>query len=397
MPKYLNLKRLYSWHDIDGSTHILVAKSINDAKQILLQRGELFFKLKAKGYITQYSFKKPVLIIITKQLATMLKAGLPIIESLTILAQQHPLIQWQWLLMELTQKITTGEQLSQSMSHYPEVFSKIYQEIIATGELTGQLEQSFETLYQQLERTQQLHKKIYKAVQYPIFLLSVAIVVTLIMLLVVLPKFAEVYQSFDAQLPKFTQLIITLSNNIKEYYMLYGSIVVMLFLVYQFYLKKHYPKQLTTYYLSIPIIGNMIRSACLAQIFQTLSTTQKSGIPLITGLITAQKTVQNLLFMLSLSEIINTIKQGQSFSLAISKNKLYPTICKQLIQVGEESGTLDLMLTRLADFYQQNSIELADNLSQKIEPLMMCIMAIIIGSLVIGMYLPVFQLGSIIH
>lgn len=397
MKQWLSLKQIYLWLDINGKKNIIVAKSLADAKQQLLQRQEDFFKLPRKGYITRYSFTKSELIIITKQLTTMLTAGLPIIESLALLADQHPVRHWQWLLTELKLQITAGEQLSQSLRQYPEIFPTIYQEIIATGELTGQLEHSFATLAFQLENSQQLHKKVRKAMRYPFFLLSISIIVCLVMLMVVLPKFAEVYQSFDAQLPFFTQMIIILSNQLKQYFLQLLGLLTIIVLIYQYYIKKHYQLITASCLLKLPIFGKLMTSSCLTQIFQTLFITQKSAIPLLTGLETAQKTTQNLLFKHSLLQIINMIKQGQSFSEAISHYSLYPSLCIQMIRVGEESGTLELMLQRLADLYQQQSIELADNLSQTIEPIMMSMMAIIIGSLVIAMYLPVFQLGSVIH
>ncbi|WP_392560633.1 protein transport protein HofC [Orbus mooreae] len=397
MKHYFSIKKLYLWQGLNGVKQSLIAQSLSDAKQILLQREEYFFKLTFKSYITRYSFKKQELIIITKQLATMLKVGLPIIECLALLAEQHPIHQWQWLLTEIKLQIMKGDQLSESLSHYPYVFPAIYKEIVATGELTGQLEDSFETLAYQLENNQKLHKKVRQAMRYPLFLLSISLIVTLIMLLLVLPKFAEVYESFNAQLPLFTQMVIALSNTIKEYYLALCGLFMIIVLFYKKYIQKYHQESVAKYLLKSPIIGKIITYSCLTQIFQTLFITQKSAIPLLTGLATAQKTTQNILFQHSLLKITNSIEQGQSFSQAISKYSLYPNLCVQLIRVGEESGTLELMLQRLAEFYQQNSIELADNLSQKIEPLMMLLMAIIIGSLVIAMYLPVFQLSSVIR
>jgi len=363
----------------------------------LLEQEELFFKLTAKRYITHQCFKIEELIIITKQLATMLKAGLPIINSLDLLANQNALIQWQWLLNSIKQQIMVGESISQALNHHSKIFPAIYTQIIATGELTGQLEHGFETVALQLENSQKLKKRVKKAMRYPLFLLTVSVLVTLIMLLVVLPKFAQVYQSFDAQLPVFTQLIITLSSYLQRYFLEILIIISSIYLLHRYYIKQRYNCLIMKYLFKLPIIGQIIKTSCLALIFQTLFITQKSGIPLLAGLESARKVTENLLFQLSLINIIKIIEQGQSFSQAIARHTLYPNLCSQLIHIGEESGTLDLMLERLGDYYQQQNIELTDNLSQKIEPLMMSIMAIIIGSLVIAMYLPVFQLGSVIH
>lgn len=391
------MKRLYLWQDLNGLQHSLIAESLQEAKLILLQQGEFFFRLKTKGYITSRSFNRHELIIITKQLATMLKAGLPIIESLTLLANEHSLPQWQWVLNDLKANIITGESFSQAIGKHEIVFPPIYKEIVATGELTGQLEECFEKLAHQLENTQILHKRIKKALRYPIFLLSVSIIVTLIMLLIVLPKFADVYKSFDAQLPGLTQGVICLSEMLQHYFLHLIIFTMIIVLVYQFYIKKYHHHSIAKHLLNLPILGNLITTTCITQVFQTLSITQKSGIPLLSGLHAAQKTAYNQIFKISLSEISHTIEQGNSFSQSISKYRIYPDLCFQLILVGEESGTLDLMLEKLAEYYQQKSEELSDNLAQKIEPVMMSIMAIIIGTLVIAMYLPIFQLGNVIH
>lgn len=391
------MKRLYLWQDMQGKRHILVAKSFTEAKRMLIQRQELFFKLKLKGYLTARSFKRQELIIITKQLATMLAAGLPIIETLTLLANNHPLPQWQWLLTDIKQHIMLGKTISQTVSYHADIFPSIYQEVIAIGELTGQLETCFERLAQQLDKTYQLQKRITKALRYPVFLLIVSIIVTLIMLLLVLPQFAQIYQNFDAQLPAFTQFIITMSVFVQHYAIYLVILSLLCGLIYRTFLKKRYYHQIEQLLFKMPLVGAIMLTANLAQIFQTLAITQKSGIPLLAGLITAQKTTYHQLFSQTLLQIRHEIEQGNTLSDAIKQYDIFPDFCFRLIRVGEESGTLDHTLTRLAEHYQQKNIEQTDNLSAKIEPIMMTIMALIIGSLVIAMYLPVFQLGSVIH
>lgn len=391
------MKKIYLWLDMQGNKQIIVAKSLSEARQILILQQEPFFKLKPKGYLTARSFNRQELIIITKQLATMLRAGLPIIETLTLLANDHPITQWKWLLNEIKKQILNGDAISQTLAQYPDVFPPIYQEIIATGELTGQLENSFDRIAIQLEKTQQLHKRFKKALRYPLFLLIVSMIVTLIMLLVVLPKFTEIYQSFDAQLPAFTQLIISLSEYLQHYALHLLCVFSAGIIFYHRYLCKYHRRLLEKQCLALPIFGNIIVSANLSQIFQTLSITQQAGIPLLAGINMAKKTAYYQIFHDALQHITIQIEQGNTFSSAIHLQPIFPNLCIQLIRIGEESGTLDIMLERLAAHYQQNNEELTDQLSQKIEPLMMSIMAILIGSLVIALYLPVFQLGNAIH
>lgn len=393
----ITMKRIYLWQDISGKQHILVAKSFYQARQVLLLQKKLFFKLTAKNYISKRSFSIQQLIVVTKQIATMLKAGLPIIETLTLIANDHPILQWQWLLNEIKQQLILGKTITQALSFYPDIFSPLYQEIIATGEITGQLENSFARLAELLEKNHQLQQKIKKALRYPIFLLLVTIIVCLIMLLVVLPNFIDVYQNFDAQLPPFTQAVITFSNFLQEKYLVLLSIIFISSVIYQKYLKKRYGQIILQLLLKLPVLGQLLISANLTLIFQTLLITQQSGIPLIASIATAQKTTYHQLFQYALAKINIAIKQGKSFSLAINEITIFPKICFQLIRVGEESGTLEIMLQRLANYYESHNDQLTDNLTSKIEPFMISIMALIIGSLVIAMYLPIFQLGSVIH
>ncbi|XKM13125.1 protein transport protein HofC [Orbaceae bacterium ac157xtp] len=391
------MKKLFIWYDIDGNKRLIVAESLHQAKINLLRADTFFYKLKLKAYLTKQSFKRADLIAITEQLATMLKAGLPIVDILSLMAKEHHLLQWRWLLDQLKNDILAGQPLSTAVSYHPTIFPPLYKELVATGELTGQLEHNFENLAMQMQRAQLLQKHIKKALRYPIFLLAVTVVVTLIMLLVVLPKFEEVYSSFDASLPAFTQGLIAVSNLLKTYTLPIFIFMLATFAVFHFYLKKQYKMRLDKYSLKIPVLGKLLATTYLTQLFQTLTITQRSGIPLIAGLQATQNILYNEIFKSSLMSIISAIEQGSSFSQAVSKYAIFPSLCYQLILIGEESGTLDVMLNNLADYYQQQSEDFSDNLAQKIEPLMMSIMAIIIGGLVIAMYLPIFQLGNVIH
>lgn len=392
------MKKLYLWSDLQGEQHALIADSLLQAKQTLFMQDSLFVKIKYKQNISKQSFKVAELIIVTKQLATMLKAGLPIVNCLTLIADEHPLLPWQYVLNDIKRQLMAGYSLSQSFANHPTVFPKLYQEIVATGELTGKLDLSFEKLAEQLEKTQLLQKRIIKALRYPCFLLCASIAIILVMLLFVLPKFLDVYQSFDAELPAFTLLIIAISDSLQHHFVMVLMCLFSFGGFYQFYLKKHHQITIDKYFLSLPIIGKIMLATNLAYLFHTLAITQKSGITLIDGLKSAERVVYNQYLKVNIGDILQSITQGMPFSETLHHYPtLYPKLCGQLILVGEESGTLDLMLDQLYHFYQQQSEELMDHLSQKIEPLMMSVMAIVIGGLVIAMYLPIFQLGSVIH
>lgn len=389
------MKRIYFWYDINFHQNKIIATSKQDVKRQLLLQGQIAIKIRAGNIITKKSFHPSDLLIITKQLATMLKAGLSIVDSLRLLLDDQPKPQWQYLLSDISQQIAKGESLSSVLKQYHSVFPALYCEIIAIGELTGQLDHSFEQLTAHLEKSLQLQKQIRKAMRYPLFLLSVSVVVIIVMMFIVLPKFADIYQSFDAQLPYFTQLVIDIANKVQQNGVLILLVPSLGYFLFQRFFKVRYQLTIDRQKLALPLLGQVIQSQCLMQIFHTLSITQQAGIPLLTGLSASANTTGNSYYRDIINKIINGIEQGNAFSQMLSS--YFPKLCVQLVHAGEESGSLDVMLNNLSLYYQQQNQTLTDNLVKAFEPILMLFLALIIGGLVISMYLPVFQMGDVIH
>lgn len=391
------MRHIYSWYDAEFNEKKIIATSVSDVRRQLLLQNHIAIKIKLVAHITQRSFSLSELLIITKQLATMLKAGLPIVDSLHLLSQQHPKAHWQYLLSDMAHFLIKGEILSRVVTRYQYAFPSLYSQIISTGELTGQLDKSFEQLADQLEKTINLQKRLKKAMRYPLFLLAVSLIVSLVMLLFVLPQFSKVYESFNAPLPYFTQCLIAASAFISQRLPLIAVSCLVIGISYQRYFKLRYRQKIDMGLIKMPVLGNVMQSHLLAQIFQTLAITEQAGIALLTGLSAAANVTHNIYYQRHLANIISLIEQGHSFSEAMSHQSMFPAICLQLIRVGEESGTLELMLAKLATYYQEQNAALTDALSQTIEPLLMLILSAIIGSLIIAIYLPIFQLGDVIH
>lgn len=389
------MKRIYFWYDINFHQNKIIATSKQDVKRQLLLQGQIAIKIRAGNIITKKSFHPSDLLIITKQLATMLKAGLSIVDSLRLLLDDQPKPQWQYLLSDISQQIAKGESLSIVLKQYHSVFPALYCEIIAIGELTGQLDHSFEQLTAHLEKSLQLQKQIRKAMRYPLFLLSVSVVVIIVMMFIVLPKFADIYQSFDAQLPYFTQLVIDIANKVQQNGVLILLVPSLGYFLFQRFFKVHYQLTIDRQKLALPLLGQVIQSQCLMQIFHTLAITQQAGIPLLTGLSASANTTGNSYYRDIINKIIDGIEQGNAFSQMLSS--YFPKLCVQLVHAGEESGSLDVMLNNLSLYYQQQNQTLTDNLVKAFEPILMLFLALIIGGLVISMYLPVFQMGDVIH
>lgn len=389
------MKRIYFWYDINFHQNKIIATSKQDVKRQLLLQGQIAIKIRAGNIITKKSFHPSDLLIITKQLATMLKAGLSIVDSLRLLLDDQPKPQWQYLLSDISQQIAKGESLSSVLKQYHSVFPALYCEIIAIGELTGQLDHSFEQLTAHLEKSLQLQRQIRKAMRYPLFLLSVSVVVIIVMMFIVLPKFADIYQSFDAQLPYFTQLVIDIANKVQQNGVLILLVPSLGYFLFQRFFKVRYQLTIDRQKLALPLLGQVIQSQCLMQIFHTLAITQQAGIPLLTGLSASANTTENSYYRDIINKIINGIEQGNAFSQMLSS--YFPKLCVQLVHAGEESGSLDVMLNNLSLYYQQQNQTLTDNLVKAFEPILMLFLALIIGGLVISMYLPVFQMGDVIH
>ncbi|OMQ22301.1 protein transport protein HofC [Serratia oryzae] len=394
--------RLYLWQAIDSQGAIRQGEFMVDDKnqvyQQLLEQGLQPYQISAGKRITSRLWRGEPMIQFTRQLATLLQAGLPLVNSLQLLAKEHQSAAWRCLLLEISHKVALGQPFSEVISEQQAVFPLIYRQLIAIGELTGNLDRCCLQLAQQQEAQQKLQKKVAKALRYPLFICVVAILVSILMLVMVLPEFAKVYQSFNAPLPWFTQGLLNLSA------LLIGAgpyLLVSLAGLAGGYLRWLHPlpdwqRREQAAQLRIPLIASLIKGNCLSQIFRILTMTQQAGLTLVEGLHAATLSVGNLFYRQALEAIQQQLAQGHPFHRALSQQALFPSLCQQLVRVGEESGTLDILLEKLAHWHEQQTHELADTLAQTLEPMLMMVVGGIVGALVIAMYLPIFQLGNVL-
>ncbi|SFN17507.1 protein transport protein HofC [Izhakiella capsodis] len=341
------------------------------------------------------SWQQAVRITLMQQIATLLRAGLSLSASLTMLSrgQQKP---WQLLLIQLADQISQGISFAQALRQWPQVFPPLYSSMVHIGELTGQLENCCQQLAAQQERQHLLQKKVQKALRYPLFILLIAAATSSAMLLFVLPEFVAIYANFDAELPAFTRAVMQLSSILQR-----SSpwlIVTLFFAVLGWrYQQRRCPSvRLFTQRLTLrlPFISALYRGGVLSQIFITLSLTQRAGLPLLDGLNATAETLPSGIWQSLLNALKRHIEAGQPLHLAIENHRQFTPLCYQLIKVGEEAGALDDMLSRLAKWHEVQTQDLADSLAAMLEPMMMVVVGGIIGTLVIAMYLPVFNLGS---
>ncbi len=391
---------LYTWQAVDDSGKVLCGESLLPRSQEvfgqLLQKGLQPIVLKKSLKMGKGYWKNKERIAFVRQLATLLQTGLPLTLSLELLASDHPLAGWRCVLADLVKKVNEGQPLSSVMKEYPQVFPPIYAQIISIGELTGQLDSCCAQLATQQEQVMQLQKRVKKALRYPLIVMVVALAITLLMLTLVLPEFAKIYDSFDAQLPWFTQMLISTSGAIVRF----GPAVSLFFaLGIGLYIRYLHPQEKwrwreQAWLLRLPLVRKLIADGCLCQLFQTLVLTQHAGMTLSAGLEAAEITISNLHYRRAVGQLTQRLSQGIALNKALHESVLFPALCRQLVRIGEESGALDTLLEKLAHWHAEQANELADNMAQKIEPLMMLFMGVIVGGLVIAMYLPIFNLGA---
>lgn len=394
---------IYSWQGYDQLNQLhygdLVSRSATQARQQLTLQGIIPIKLTKTCRFCAKHWRLEQRIIMTRQLGIMLQAGLPLVSTLQLLAKQHTSVVWRYILHTLAKELIKGTTFSEALTQFPRIFPVDYQQVIATGELTGELAECCRQLAEQQERILTLKKQIVKAVRYPLFLIFVLVIVVLLMVLFVLPQFSEIYQSMGAELPWFTQGLIQCADIARHYgisILLISAFLISLYL----YCWKRYPRLRycqQQWLLNLPLYGSLIKASCLAKTFRILALTQQTGITLADGLRVTALCINNQVYQFYIEQYNAYILQGMPFYQAVSQNKFFPPVVGQFIRVGEESGTLDNMLMRLSDLFEQQAHISAEQFTSKLEPLIMITLGIIVGGLVVAIYSPLFQLGQVIQ
>ncbi|MEE3661101.1 protein transport protein HofC [Brenneria sp. g21c3] len=395
-------ERLYYWQALTQEGTLLHGEMISAQRQQaytrLIIQGYQPLSLKTGQYLSPRYWKGEQLNELIKQLAMLLHAGLPLLEALKLMAEQHERPGWRCILTEISVQIAQGKSLSETLATYPHIFPVIYRSLIAVGELTGNLDECCFQLARQQERRSRLQQQVIKALRYPCFVLIIALLVSVLMLTLVLPEFSSLYASFDTPLPWFTQQLLSLSQGLADYG-LAGLILTSAGAAGYISLRRRrrgWREKEQAWLLRLPVIANLIRGNCLSQIFQILAMTQHAGLTLPAGL-DAAATIHHPVYQRAIQRIQTEIHQGVTLNHATQRYAaLFPPPCQQLIRVGEETGELDTLFTQLAQWYERKTRQQAETLMQTLEPVMMLIVGGMVGALVIGMYLPIFQLGNVL-
>ncbi|MFO1392150.1 MAG: type II secretion system F family protein [Steroidobacteraceae bacterium] len=336
--------------------------------------------------------------IFSRQLATMLTAGIPMVQAFEIIGVGHDKPAVQKLVLSIKADIETGNALHQALAKHPLYFDDLYVNLVEAGEHAGALETVLEKIATYKEKTEALKKKIKKALFYPAAVLAVAVLVTVILLLFVIPQFESLFKGFGADLPAFTQMVIAMSRWMQANW--WGMFIVIGGAIYAFayFYKRSRPMRqfIDRASLQVPVIGPILRKAAIARYARTLATMFGAGVPLVEAMKSVAGATGNIVYQDAVLKMRDEISTGMRMQRAMENTGLFPNMVVQMIAVGEESGSLDEMAGKVADFYEADVDAAVDGLSSLLEPLIMVILGVLVGGLVVAMYLPIFKLGAVI-
>ena len=336
--------------------------------------------------------------IFSRQLATMLKAGIPLVQAFDIVGAGHDNPGVQKLVMAIKTDVEGGTNFAEALARHPLYFDDLFVNLVQAGEQAGALETLLDKIATYKEKTEAIKKKIKKAMTYPMAVLAVAFVVTNILLIFVIPEFEALFAGFGADLPSFTRMVIDLSDFVRTdgwlvAVVIGGSIGGYLYMHKR---SKKMREMQDRVILKLPIIGPIIEKSCIARFARTLSTMFAAGVPLVEGLGSVAGACGNIVYEIGVNEIKEEVATGARLQQCMENTGLFPNMVIQMIAVGEESGSLDEMSAKVADFYEEDVDNAVDGLSSLLEPLIMSILGVLVGGLVVAMYLPIFKMGAVV-
>jgi type IV pilus assembly protein PilC len=397
----------FVWSGLDKSGNQskgkIQAQNVAEAKALLRRQGVAPRKVTKQSNFSLFSARskpiKPVdIAFFTRQVATMLKAGVPLIQGLEIVATGVEKDALKKLILSIRDSVNGGQDLSSSMAAHPRFFDDLYCSLVAAGEQSGSLETMLDRIATYKEKLESLKAKIKKALTYPTAVLAVGLIVSVILLLKVVPQFESIFSNFGADLPAFTLLILSMSAFVQAYWWMMG-IGIILF-IYGFITFKRrsvkFANQIDIWTLKIPVLGEILRKAIIARFARTLSTTFAAGVPLVEALESAAGASGNVIYREAIIQIRNAVSTGQTLQNSMSMTGVFPNMVVQMISIGEEAGSLDTMLDKVASFYEEEVDNAVDNMSSLMEPFIMVVLGTIVGGLVVAMYLPIFKLGAVV-
>lgn len=401
--KQLNLKT-FSYIGTDQNGHNVRGEcraKNKKAARIQLEKSGLEIKkisIKSTSFFTHKSVKEKDIVNFTRYLATMIHSGIPIIQSLDVCIKSTSNEKFSDMLVKIKAAVESGHSISEALSLYPQYFSSFYRNLLKIGESSGKLDTMLLRIADYLEKMQKLKDKFKKALLYPAVIVFVSITVTSVLLIYVVPQFESMFMNLNAQLPWFTQLILDISRWLQKFWFrVLTAILIFFYFSNKLIAKSESAKIIIdNILLNIPIFGSLIRKICLARFARTLNTMLSAGIPLLNCLPAAAKLVGNNVYKKAIISISKQVEGGQSLNVAMQNTNCFNHMIIQMTSIGESSGSLDEMLQKISELYESEVDSTISNLSNILEPVVILIVSIIVGSLIVAMYLPIFSLGSVL-
>jgi len=393
----------YTWEGTDKNGNRVSGdvQSQNEtlAKAELRRRGVKVVKIKKKsGSLKKGKITPKDIALLLRQLATMMSAGVPLVQSFELVGKGHDNPAMRELVGTIRADLEGGNPLARALSSHPRYFDSLTCNLIEAGEQAGILEDILNKVATYKEKTESIKAKVRKALTYPSAILVMAFIITAILMIFVIPTFADLFKGFGADLPAMTKFVVELSDIFVHYWWaIFGTLGGVIYGFLE--AKKRSPKfqeSLERFSLKIPVIGDILNKAAVARFARTLSTMFAAGVPLVETLDSVAKAVGNVVYRNAIFQMRDSVATGTSLTDSMNQVAVFPVMVTQMVGIGEEAGSLDGMLSKVADYYEEEVDNAVDNLSALMEPMIMAVLGVLIGGLVIAMYLPIFKMGSVV-
>ncbi|MCU7851128.1 MAG: type II secretion system F family protein [Candidatus Thiodiazotropha sp. (ex Monitilora ramsayi)] len=395
---------LYTWEGTDKKGARISGESratnISMVRAELRRQGINPLKVRKKATSIFSSRKKKItssdIAVFSRQLATMMSAGVPMVQAFDIVGRGHENPSMMELILSIKSDVEGGTSLADALRKHPLYFDDLYVNLVRAGEHAGVLEDLLDKIATYKEKTESIKGKIKKAMFYPAAVIAVAILVTAIIMIFVIPQFEQLFKGFGADLPAFTRIVINVAHVVQGYWwaMLGGTILAVYLFSAALKRSRKLRETLDKILLKIPVVGSILNKAAIARFARTLATMSAAGVPLVEALDSVSGATGNVVYSNAVLRMREDVATGQSLQLSMKQRNLFPNMVIQMVSIGEESGALDDMLTKVADFYEEQVDNAVDSMSSLLEPLIMVILGTLIGGLVIAMYMPIFKMGS---
>ena len=393
----------FTWSGLDKgrkkASGEIEATNIQAARLLLRRQGIKVKKLRktSSGLSFGQTVKVKDIVFTTRQLATMIEAGIPVAQSLRGIATGHDNPAVKSLLNRIRGDIEAGTNLSVSLKKHPQHFNRLYTSLVSVGEESGTLDNLMNNIAGYLEKMENIKSKVKSALFYPALVIIVAIVIVAVLLIVVIPEFETLFSDFGADLPSLTKWVVSLSHSLQERWYIYlgGAMVAGFLFTYSYKRSTKMQHFLDRLILRFPIFGPIIRKAVLARIARTLAIMFGAGIPLVDALETVANAAGNRVYRDGILHVRREVSTGRTLENSMAETKLFPGMMLQMVATGEEAGELETMLGKVADFFENEVDNAVAVISSLIEPLLIIVLGIIVGTIVIAMYLPIFKLGAV--